>query len=157
MEEHASRVPVPRQRCLYLEIVRVQFIPQRACYTLCIRRGQPSPPILPPHLTRLAFLSPSPFCTRRFRPLCVSFIFFKRGSWVFTTLCTRRRQVRYMRFFRYFFTNNVFVIALLMLALLSAMYLVRNKLLISAAASLHHAMALPRRRCSSVHTHAPRL
>eukprot|EP00752_Nemacystus_decipiens_P006149 g5547.t1 len=32
-------------------------------------------------------------------------------------------QVRYVRFFRYFFANNVFVIALLALALLSAIYL----------------------------------
>lgn len=32
-------------------------------------------------------------------------------------------QVRYMKFFRYFFANNVFVIALLVLALLAAVYL----------------------------------
>ena len=36
-------------------------------------------------------------------------------------------QVRYVRFFRYFFANNVFVIALLALALLSAIYLVRRR------------------------------
>ncbi|CAM9149253.1 unnamed protein product [Pylaiella littoralis] len=32
-------------------------------------------------------------------------------------------QVRFMRFFRYFFENNVFIIAFLALALLSAIYL----------------------------------
>lgn len=33
-------------------------------------------------------------------------------------------QVRYVRFFRYFFENNVFIIALLILAVFSGVYLV---------------------------------
>lgn len=43
---------------------------------------------------------------------------------MFSRLIVRCLQVRYVRFFRYFFANNVFVIALLVLALLSAIWLV---------------------------------
>lgn len=83
-------------------------------------------------------LLPLPFallCLQVFARVC--FDFSPRASDFFAAISRRGEhndlvstyvavQVRYVRFFRYFFANNVFVIALLALALLSAIYLVRR-------------------------------